>query len=454
MPHQFRSLRVRLLLPLLTVALLASVAVAVGSYLLGDRWARDQIATRYRGIESTLSRASFPLTRQVVASIAELTDSELITLSANGDVTQASLSLPNRKRIPDLAATPTDHSTDRLVSIGDQRFRYAVFDREIFTSDQAVKVVVLFDEAQLQASRMRAASLPLVTGLSTVILLTSVTLWLAGRLTRRLSRLGGIVNRIAEGDFDTSVPIGPEDEVGRLGLAVSRMSGQLRQMWTTLQRQQGQKLLHQLAGGLAHQLRNSITGARMAVELHQRHCSDADDTLSVALTQLEQTEGHIRRLLTVASGKQGDEQPQTVGQCLDDCRATLSATAKHLCVELIWIIDDKLRCHGVNDGPSLSAALTNLVLNALQQATRVEVSVARDEQHRLRIDVVDNGSGPPHDVAAEIFEPFVTSKPEGLGLGLPLVARAARRLGGEVEWTRDGERTRFTLTARLTAVDA
>ena len=58
----------------------------------------------------------------------------------------------------------------------------------------------------------------------------------------------------------------------------------------------------------------------------------------------------------------------------------------------------------------------------------------------------------PPEVSTELFEPFVTSKPEGLGLGLPLVARAAERLGGRVEWDRHSEKTRFILTAKITVV--
>ena len=449
MPNRFRSLRVRLLLPLLAVAFLASLGVALGSYLLGDRWARDEVSARYQGIEATLSTAAFPLNRQVVASIAEMTDTELVTLRGNGEVAESSLDLPEGASFRELAGASTISTAGDLITIAGKAFRFRVFDRRNRNSDDAAKVAVLFDEASLRSSRLRAASLPLATGISTIVLLTSVTLIFASRLIRRLSRLQQQVNQIAEGDFKTSVPIGAGDEVGKLGMAVSRMSEQLQQLWATLQRQQGQKLLHQVAGGLAHQLRNSITGARMAVELHQKHCRHSDDTLAIALAQLEQTEGHVRRLLRVAAGKQEQDHPQAVSQCVDDVRSTLSATAKHLCIELNWQIDDQLQDDQVADGPSLNSAVTNLVLNAMQAGKRVDVMIARQAGGRLRVDVIDDGNGPPDDVAEEIFEPFVTSKPEGLGLGLPLVARSARRLGGEVEWAREDNQTRFTVTVNL-----
>ena len=131
----------------------------------------------------------------------------------------------------------------------------------------------------------------------------------------------------------------------------------------------------------------------------------------------------------------------------------MSATAKHLGVELNWTIDHEAAERSIGDGPSLSAAVTNLILNALQEANHVDVSVIQCESDQIRIDVVDNGNGPPADVADEIFEPFVTSKPEGLGLGLPLVARSAKRLGGGVAWRRDGDQTRFTLSLPVTVSD-
>jgi nitrogen-specific signal transduction histidine kinase len=89
------------------------------------------------------------------------------------------------------------------------------------------------------------------------------------------------------------------------------------------------------------------------------------------------------------------------------------------------------------------------VLNSVQVAKRVEVSATLNDHNQCRVAVVDDGPGIDPALADRLFDPFVTSKPEGMGLGLPLVRRAAEKLSGEVEWSRDKDRTRFVFTCQV-----
>jgi nitrogen-specific signal transduction histidine kinase len=59
------------------------------------------------------------------------------------------------------------------------------------------------------------------------------------------------------------------------------------------------------------------------------------------------------------------------------------------------------------------------------------------------VEVFDSGPGPAPDVAARLFEPFVTGKPEGVGLGLAVVRQVVEAHGGTVSWSREPEGTRF-----------
>ena len=280
--------------------------IAIVSYWVGDRWARAQIDHRYQGVAEQLAGATFPLNQQVIDSIAELTDTELLALRADGSVATSSIQL--QSRLPPSVTRLVEDSKfvrDQQVRIDDRGFRFGVFPRggPGAGSDDVDRVVVLFDESSIKSARWRAAALPLITGLSTVLLLSTVALLLTGRLVRRLARLGSQVDKIAEGNFDVPIEIGAQDEVGVLASGVGQMSQQLQQMWQSIHRTQSEKLLHQIAGGLAHQLRNSLTGARMAVELHYEKCTATDDTMAVALTQLEQTDDYVPSITTGCGGQ-------------------------------------------------------------------------------------------------------------------------------------------------------
>ena len=100
------------------------------------------------------------------------------------------------------------------------------------------------------------------------------------------------------------------------------------------------------------------------------------------------------------------------------------------------------------DEGGLRAAILNLTMNALEAAgPGGEVSLgASAENGEVVIEVSDTGPGPPPEVAETLLEAFVTSKPEGVGLGLALAHQVAVEHGGRLSWTRDGERTCFRLT--------
>ncbi|WP_231753232.1 sensor histidine kinase [Rosistilla carotiformis] len=453
----FRSLRIRLLAPLVLCSLLAAVAVAAVSYGLAQRWATRDLQARWVGIQRTLSESTFPLNLVVLRLLADLTQSELVTLDSSGAVLQRTVDAPV-ERIAEFAAElpisdrAGEAATVPTLKLSDSRYVAYRFPTRnpAQRSDRVESVLILFDEALLRDARRRAAILPLATGLSTIVALASITLIVTERMVRRITSLQGRVERVAAGDFESKVSDNVGDELGRLGAAVETMANQLKQLWATVHHQEGEKLLHQIAGGLAHQLRNSLTGARMAIELHANDCrEDADEGLQVAIGQIEQAEDYVRRLLLVASGRQAEDRPLDALTCLCDVRDSLSPIARHLNVDLQWDLDAGIDGHRIKDGASLSSAISNLVLNAIQTGDSVRVEARIRNQQWVQVAVIDNGPGVAEALVDDLFKPFVTSRPEGLGLGLPVVARAAEHLDGHVVWLRRSQQTVFDFYARI-----
>ena len=90
----------------------------------------------------------------------------------------------------------------------------------------------------------------------------------------------------------------------------------------------------------------------------------------------------------------------------------------------------------------LSQALTNIVKNATEgiaaaqergEAPQIDVSLSVDEADVVSIDVVDNGKGFPQESRQKLLEPYVTTRSEGTGLGLPIVAKILEDHGGGIE---------------------
>jgi signal transduction histidine kinase len=104
----------------------------------------------------------------------------------------------------------------------------------------------------------------------------------------------------------------------------------------------------------------------------------------------------------------------------------------------------------------LRQLVINLLLNAIEAASQgraqantaaeVVVELAEEPPNSLILSVADSGPGPAESVRGQLFEPFVTGKPDGVGLGLSVARAVAEEHGGHIAWQRTGNRTRFSVT--------
>ena len=107
----------------------------------------------------------------------------------------------------------------------------------------------------------------------------------------------------------------------------------------------------------------------------------------------------------------------------------------------------------------LRQMLINLLLNAIEAAAQgraqnnlpadVVLEVTGQPPNRLILSVTDSGPGPAESVRGQLFEPFVTEEPDGVGLGLSVVrCDVAREHGGQIDLQRTGDLTALKLRFR------
>ncbi len=451
--ERINSLQLRLLIPLLLAAGLAAVMVSLLSFYWGRQRTLDLVQQRFDGVQRTLQESSFPITADIARSVAGLTDCEIIVCGIDGEILVSTIDVPGESL--ELSEWINRQDSAQQKTIDGATYLFQTWQRIPSgpQRDTRTTVITLYSSQRVQQAAFIAATPSLITGLTTILVLTTLVIVITGRLVRRLGRLNQTVHKVAAGAFADVVADPAADELGQLSRSVQSMAQQLDQLWKAVNREQGQKLIHQLASGLAHQLRNTLTGARMAAELHLEHCGQNRSEIEVAVQEIENAESYVHRLLLLSAGKQINT-PQSVTSCLQSVATSSQTIANHLNVELSFSIADGLRSCSVADGPTFSAAISNLALNAIQVADCVSVIASETDPGMLQVIIRDNGPGIPDSIADEVFEPFVTSKPEGLGLGLPLVRRVAQDLGGQVQWVRKGEETEFHFSIPVRPEDA
>src|SRR5205085_7317701 len=118
---------------------------------------------------------------------------------------------------------------------------------------------------------------------------------------------------IAAGDFRPMPEPAWNDELRDLVRSVNEMAARLDHLQKSMRTAERLRLLGQVGGGLAHQLRNGVAGARLAVQLHARECrGDGDgESLAVALRELTLLEAHLKRFLDL--GRSGPQRREPVG---------------------------------------------------------------------------------------------------------------------------------------------
>ncbi len=214
------------------------------------------------------------------------------------------------------------------------------------------------------------------------------------------------------------------------------------------------------ASMLAHEIKNPLAGIKGAAQLLARRTDAGGERFTTLIcaevdriaTLIDQME-HFSRGQPIACGPINLYQP--IHQAMETARARQFPG-----IRFVEDFDPSLPLvHGSHD--AMVQILLNLLTNGCEALTGRDdgvVRLATAYRHGLSIDngdgrgrialpievsVSDNGPGVPADIRGDLFDPFVTTKREGRGLGLALVAKLARDMGGTVQHMRDGEWTRF-----------
>jgi signal transduction histidine kinase len=451
-----RSLFRLLVLPLVGLVLAAVLANVAFAAFLAARRSLAAAQTQQEQVAAALEQSRVALSPQVLDTLRLLTGSEFLVWNA-ATATAGLSTLPADLLARHLPATLAAAAGSNVVIDGRRYHVGTAQSRGV----RPETVLVLTPVSSLLQATLEAIWPVLAVAAATLAVLVPLGLVATARLARRIMAVERHVATIAAGRFgeqlaDAAAGHSTQDDIGRLVAGVNHLSGTLAELRTNLVAGERQRLLGQLAAGFAHELRNAVTGARLAIDLHRRRCpataTGPDESLAVATRQLDILEEEVRGLLALGKPGEAARRSIDVAALVAEAKDLAGPRADHAGVTLATELP--ARVPGLTGRrEALRAALVNLVLNAIDAAGRdgrVRIE-ARLADGFLELAVEDDGPGPPAALTDSLAEPFVTGKQEGVGLGLAVARAVAEEHGGRLSWSRGHGRTRFVIALPLPA---
>jgi signal transduction histidine kinase len=225
--------------------------------------------------------------------------------------------------------------------------------------------------------------------------------------------------------------------VNSLGAAIRTQSAkyksiaeQLTAAEAAMRRTERLAALGQLSAGLAHELRNPLSSIKGSADLLARSASHNDpmakELAEIISAEVDRTNSLVTRFLDFARPLEPRREPADVTDIID--RAVSRAK-----VEVIRNYSPSLPQLAV-DPELMEQVFLNLVTNASQASAPGDPVTIRTREidGQAEVSVIDRGCGIPPDKIETIFNPFVTTKQNGVGLGLAIVAKIVDGHGGKM----------------------
>jgi signal transduction histidine kinase len=262
-----------------------------------------------------------------------------------------------------------------------------------------------------------------------------VSALLAHRILQPIRLLDRAAARIAQQDYAARVPEGSRDELGRLARTFNTMCQSIQDAREELIRHERISTIGRLSSSIVHDLRNPLASIYGGAEMIM------DGNLSDA--QLHRVAGNIYRasravnemlqeLVNVSRGRIQPAEHCRLGEVVEAAIHAEAAEADHSEVRISAEVDPTIEL------PMERARMERLFINLIGNAIEAmpsggEVKIwAERNSHSVLVHIEDTGPGIPAAVRERLFQPFVTARKNGLGLGLALARQTALDHGGDL----------------------
>jgi nitrogen fixation/metabolism regulation signal transduction histidine kinase len=295
-----------------------------------------------------------------------------------------------------------------------------------------------------------------------------VTLVLSRHYTQPIHQVVDAAKRVGAGDLNQHIPVKSKDEIGELSETFNFMVQKLKESRTLEERlREAEHLsaLGQLSRNIAHEIRNPLNFINLSIDHMSEKYKPGDPSkqdqfanlISGIKLEVQRLDKLVNEYLNYSRPMKLNKQRVRLERLLDDVIDLVwaKAEADHTVIERQFC--DRCSALQLDLDPDL---LKSCILNVIGNAFHAIAAAGRDGRLVIRTDLLDdefvlsvrdNGQGVPREHLSRIFEPFFSTKEDGLGLGLPMTKRVVEEHGGRVEFsTVEGQGSEVRMFLPLT----
>lgn len=226
-------------------------------------------------------------------------------------------------------------------------------------------------------------------------------------------------------------------------IAFDRDITERKRIEETLKRAEQMKLVGEWAVGLTHEIKNSLAGIKISVEVLLEELSVSEEDKAIILKvvdEIKRIELLLKSLLSFAKPSKPQPLAVNVNEILDktidfSLKQPIRSSNTAAKIDIVKDFDGNIP-NTMADPLQLQQVFTNIFLNsaeALRNGGTITVKTSYDAgEGAIKVEISDNGAGIDEKILNKIFDPFFTTKSKGTGLGLAITKRIVERHAGEI----------------------